>query len=121
MTQPAAPPAAVPPSAPSPPVRLDVAGRFIAWTELVLVALFALWTLWGMARYFWNTGGSLDGLLTLLDEKWKGVLILAAFLFLPIVRPLVRNVKLKAGPVETTLNILPPAEYENPQTPGLTP
>lgn len=78
------------------------------------MALFAIWTVWGMVQYVWRTGGTLDGLLTLLDERWKGVLILAAFLFLPVVRPLVRTVKLKAGPLETSLDVLPPSEYANP-------
>jgi hypothetical protein len=91
-----------------------VAGQLIAWGELALVAMFLIWTFWGMARFFWQTGGALDGLLTLLDEKWKGVLILAAFLFLPVVRPLVKNVKFKAGPLEGNIDVLPPSAYENP-------
>jgi len=88
----------------------------VAWGELALVALVVIWTFWGMARYAWQTGGTLDGLLTLLDEKWKGVLILATLLFLPIVRPLVKTIKLSAGPVDATINVLPPSEYENPSS-----
>jgi len=105
------------PAQPPAQKRLDAAGRIVAWGELALVAIFVVWTLWGMALYLWESGGTLDGLLTMLDTKWKGVLILAALLFLPVIRPLVNRLKISVGPLAADVSLLPPSEYENPPTP----
>lgn len=50
--------------------------------ELLVAVLAAVWTLIGAVSYLKTTDGSLSGLLTLLDAKWKGVLILAGLLML---------------------------------------
>lgn len=87
----------------------------LAWIERVFVIALAGYTAWGLLRYAWLTGGTLDGLLTMLDTKWKGVLILSAIVFLRTLKPLVLSAKLKTPFGEVNLPG-PPATFAPPQS-----
>lgn len=121
MSSPAPGEDAPPPSGPSPgseqPGWAPRVDWLLAWIEFGFVIAFAIYAAVGMLRYVWHTGGTLDGLLTLLDSKWKGVLILAAIVFFRTLNPLVRGAKLKAAGIEVTLptaTVLPPNSYLSP-------
>ena len=91
----------------------------LGWVELAFILLFAIWAAWGMLRYVCTTGGTLDGLLTLLDSKWKGVLILAALVFVRTFHRVLRVAKIKTPIGEIDLGQMPavvgaPTTYENP-------
>jgi hypothetical protein len=71
-----------------------------------------------MIHYFFRSSGTLDGLLTMLDTKWKGVLILAAVLFFRSLQPSLMKMKVKTPVGEVDLSkiaVLPAASYQNPE------
>lgn len=49
--------------------------------EAIVILLISLWVVVGMVRYAIDTRCTLKGLLTMLDEHWRGALILAGILF----------------------------------------
>lgn len=62
-----------------------------------------------------------DGLLTMLDTKWKGVLVLAAVLFFRSLQPSLMKMKVKTPVGEVDLSriaVLPAASYQNPAPPA---
>jgi signal transduction histidine kinase len=105
--------------------RIDRAVDFgLRWAEATLIAMVAVWTVVGMVRYFWATGGTLAGLLTALNECWKGVVLLILLLFFRTLRPvaarLASTARIKSSLIETDSFSGVMGEIEqsaNPQTP----
>ena len=78
-------------------------GTFALIESAVVLAVF-VWTGTGLVAYGRETGWSMRGLLTLLDERWRGVLILGFVLFAGSVRSLVgRLASFKIGDNEVKL------------------
>jgi hypothetical protein len=68
-------------------IRVDRAQQAIfQMVELVIVVLVAVWAIIGAWNYAKDTNWKLTGLLTMLDEKWKGALLLSALVFYRSVR-----------------------------------
>ena len=91
--------------------------RILGWVEFGFIVAFAVWTAIGMIHYLIKSGGTLEGLLTMLDTKWKGLLILAAILFFRSLQPSLMKMKLKTPVGEVDMSkiaVLPAASYENP-------
>lgn len=91
--------------------------RILAWIEFGFILAFGAWTTFGMVHYAMVTDGTLSGLLTLLDTRWKGLLILGGILFFRSLRPSLMTMKLKTpiGDVDMgTIAVLPGTSYENP-------
>ena len=91
--------------------------RILGWVEFGFIVAFAIWTAIGMIQYLIKSGGTLEGLLTMLDTKWKGLLILGAILFFRSLQPSLMKVKLTTPVGEVDMSkiaVLPAASYENP-------
>jgi hypothetical protein len=82
--------------------------------ELVVVVAMVVWALIGAWHYGTSTEWKLTGLLTLLDERWKGALILCALAFYRSVRELLGRTR--KGPMG--MEFLPPPLVGEPQTIG---
>lgn len=82
----------------------EAVGRgLLGGVELTLVLALFGWTLAGLVGYGRKTGWSMDGLLSLVDAKWRGALILGLVLFGGSVRRFLgRLASLKIGDNELT-------------------
>jgi len=93
--------------------------RILAWVEFGFIIAFAVWAAVGMIHYLIATNGTLCGLLTLLDTKWKGLAILGGILFFRSLQPGLMRMKLKTPVGEVDMSkiaVLPGTSYENPPT-----
>jgi hypothetical protein len=102
---------------PAEPIMGRTPDRILGWVEFAFIMGFANWTAFGMIHYFITSGGTLEGLLTMLDTKWKGLLILGAILFFRSLQPSLMKMKLKTpvGDVDmSNFAVLPAASYQNP-------
>lgn len=60
----------------------DAIGRgMLGGVELTVVLALFGWTLAGLVGYGRKTGWTMEGLLSLVDAKWRGALILGVVLF----------------------------------------
>ncbi len=66
----------------------------IVWVEVWIILVFVVLATLGLARHAIETGGTLKGLLTMLDERWKGALIIAVVVFYGSLKPLLLKSKL---------------------------
>jgi hypothetical protein len=83
-------------------------------TEAVVVVIVAAWAVLGLIRYAVATGGDMEGLLGVLNDKWRGALILAGLLFYGTIRQLLDRLELKSikamGSEWTVKEPLPPGD-----------
>jgi hypothetical protein len=75
------------------PERADAwIGCLASALEVIVLGTIALWTIVGTFRYGAKTGWTFDGLLPILNQNWKGVLVLAGLLFFRTVHQILRRI-----------------------------
>jgi hypothetical protein len=116
---------------PEPPPRPGVwlAKTFVVRSVVIMVmeaaavTVAGLWAIVGTFSYAMQTGGDLEGLLSVLHDKWRGALVLAGFLFYGTIRQLLdrlnlKGIKFPGGEVTFKEQPLSPGHEQKAKPPG---